>query len=268
MKKIVFFLTILSILASANSLKEIKSKDVIKIGLSRYMPPFSKVNDNGDFTGFEVELARKIASKIVSPKGKILFFPIEQEDRLNAVKSNKVDLLIAAYTRNDERAKQIDFSLPYFSINLATTSLKSKKIRTEGDLVDKKVLVIPNTNSDIYTKKKGISQVFCRDNGECFRRLKAGEADAYMHNIVSVAAIPLMNPEYELGIKQIGNVFMDCVTTQKNNKELLEKVNSIILELAKEGFFRKNYKNTFEPFYKGTVQSKYFLLDDLYNMFH
>ena len=38
-----------------------------------------------------------------------------------------------------------------------------------------------------------------------------------------------------------------------------------LIKLSKEGFFKEAYDNTFEPFYKGTVKRKYFLLDDLYN---
>lgn len=52
---------------------------------------------------------------------------------------------------------------------------------------------------------------------------------------------------------------------QKGNTELLDFINDQLILLNKNGFFRKAYENTFVPFYKGTVDKKYFLLEDLYS---
>ena len=54
---------------------------------------------------------------------------------------------------------------------------------------------------------------------------------------------------------------------QKGNTDLAEAVNQALISLSKEGFFKKAYNDTFEPFYKGTVDKKYFLLDDIYSFF-
>nr|WP_314441922.1 hypothetical protein [uncultured Campylobacter sp.] len=53
---------------------------------------------------------------------------------------------------------------------------------------------------------------------------------------------------------------------QKGNKELLDFINAELVKLSKEGFFKKAYQNTFEPFYRGTADKKYFLLDGIYDL--
>lgn len=267
MKKIVILLALFCAFAFSNTLSEIKQKGVIRIGVSKYMPPFSQLNDNGSFSGFEIDLAKRIAGDILGDGGKVEFIAVEQADRLDVVRQNKVDLLIAAYTRNDERAGLVEFSIPYFSISLATVSKKSANIKNIASMINKKVLVIPKSNSDIYVKKNlAATAVPCKDNGDCYRKLESGEGDVYMHNIVSVATIPIINSSYEIGINQIGEIFMDCVATQKNNHDLINAVNDVILNLSKGGFFKDNYNNTFEPFYRGSLDKKYFLLDDFYRM--
>ena len=45
---------------SANSLEQIKSSNVIRIGVEPNNPPLSQIDRSGNFHGFEVELARKI----------------------------------------------------------------------------------------------------------------------------------------------------------------------------------------------------------------
>ncbi|RKV98531.1 MAG: amino acid ABC transporter substrate-binding protein, partial [Campylobacter sp.] len=53
---------------------------------------------------------------------------------------------------------------------------------------------------------------------------------------------------------------------QKGNQSLLDFINADLIKLSKEGFFKKAYEDTFEPFYRGTADKKYFLLDGIYNM--
>ena len=78
---------------------------------------------------------------------------------------------------------------------------------------------------------------------------------------------PIVDSNVEVNIKNLGdNVFLG-VAVQKGNAELLDTINKGLIALSKEGFFKKAYNNTFEPFYKGTVDKKYFLLDDIYSFF-
>lgn len=268
MKKLLLCLALVLSINSvyANSLTEIKQQNKLRIGLSDKQPPFSQYQD-GEFEGFEVEFAKEIAKAVMSATGitEVEYIPVAQADRFKAVTENKVDLLIAAFTKTPARAKQADFSIPYFSITLGTTSKKSLDIKKQGDLNGKKVLTIGASNSDIWVKNNpNITQIPCKNNKDCFEKLQNGEADAYMHNIVSIATVPLLDDEFEISIPRIGEILFDCVVTQKGNADLLKIVNQKILDLANESFFKEAYNNTFEPFYKGLVDKKYFLLDDLY----
>lgn len=49
---------------SANSLNEIKSSKILRVGVFEAQPPFSQIKENGEFEGFEVDLAKEIAKKI------------------------------------------------------------------------------------------------------------------------------------------------------------------------------------------------------------
>lgn len=271
MKKFLSLLVIAFAFTFANTLDEIKASKTLRIGLSDKQPPFSKLNPDGTFEGFEVEFAKEVAAavaKVVGNDLKVEYIPIAQADRFKAVKENRIDLLIAAFTRTAARAKEADFSIPYFSITLGTTSKKSLAIHKQGDLNGKRVLTIEDSNSDIWVKKNpNIIHVPCKNNMDCYEKLRNDEGDAYMHNIVSIATIPLMSDEYEIGIQRIGEILFDCVVSQKGNKKLLSIVDNKILELADKGYFKEKYDETFEPFYKGTVESKYFILDDLYMAF-
>ena len=255
-------------LLSANTLEQIQADKVIRIGVSEHMAPFSTLQKDGTFTGFEIDFAKEVAKAIVGEGGKIEFIGVPQKERLAYVTDNKVDILIAAYTRNEKRAQVADFSMPYFSINLATVSKKSTGIEHIGDLNGKKVAVIGESNSDVWVRHNpDITPVPCENNKDCYQKVHNGEADAYMHNIVSVAYVPLLDQEFEVSIPKIGETFFDCVVTQKGNDKLVEIIDATIFKLSDEGFFLKKYDETVGPFYNGNIDKRYFLLEDLYKTF-
>lgn len=244
---------------------EIVRNGNVRIGVSPSMPPFSKLN--GDrFEGFEIDFARELVNQIFPSNVSITFIGVEQANRQKAVKNNDVDMLIAAYTVNDERAKEIDFSAPYFSIILSIVAKKSDGIKSEADLRGKKIAAIKNSNSDDWLKKKGHSIVYCANNNECYQKVKNGEAVGFMHNIVSTATIPIIDNEFENALNFSNLSYMDCVATQKGNNALVEKINTGIIHLSKNGFFKNKYNETFVPFYKGALDKKYFILDDIYSL--
>ncbi|WP_297574445.1 transporter substrate-binding domain-containing protein [uncultured Campylobacter sp.] len=267
MKKLLLLLLCLCYSFGAD-FDEIVQNKFVRIGVSPYMPPFSMQNDNGEFEGFEIGFSKVLIEKIFGKDVEVKFIAVQQSDRSKALREDKVDMIVAAYTRNPKRARVVDFSIPYFSINLSVVTPISANIKKISDLYGKRVLTIENTNSDDYLKKVGkFKIVYCQDNKECYNKLRAKDADAFMHNIVSVATIPLINPDYEISIKQIGQSFMDCVAVQKGSTKLLSKINETIIELGQSGFFKESYNNTFKTFYRGTLDCKYFVLDDIYGMF-
>ena len=159
----------------------------------------------------------------------------------------------------------MSFSIPYLSTSLAVVSHGSKGIKSESDLNNRKVLAVAGSNSETYLKSKNIETVSCKSNMDCFQQLSNDTIDAYMHNILSVAVVPLLDNEYKISVKAVGPILFDCIATQKGNDALLNLVNEKILSLSKEGFFNNAYQNTFANFYKGTVEDKFCLLEDVYS---
>ena len=266
MKKLFFVLLSVTCFLSANSLEQIRSQNVIRIGVSPSTPPLSQLDRHGNFSGFEIDLAQELGKAIV-PGGKIELIGVKAADRSSAVVNNQVDLLINNWARTERRAEVMDFSIPYLSLSLAIVAKKNSGITSEADLNNRKVAVIPDTNSEIYLKGKGIQTVSCHNNKECFHIVTDGLADAYMHNILNVSIIPLLDADYEVAVKAVGAILFDCVATQKGNKSLIEIIDNKILELSKQGFFDKAYQHTFANFYKGTVEEDYFLLEEVYSTF-
>lgn len=254
------------IVAFADSLEQIRSKGVVRIGVYDGQPPFSELND-GTFEGFEVTMAQAIANDLFGEKGgRIELVPMKVEDRIPALVNNRVDIVIATITITPERAQQIDFSTPYFSVNLGVLTRKTDRIKSLADLREKRILLESGGTGEAFFKQEGFGNfTFCKIARECYRMLKDGDVDAYATDNLIAMAYPVVDSEVEVPLKTLGKPDFMGIGVQKGNKELLDFVNAELIKLSKEGFFEKAYEGTFNPFYHGAADKRYFLLDGIYS---
>ena len=79
--------------AGADTVAAIKEKGVIRIGVFGDKPPFGYVDANGKNQGFDVEIAKEMAKDLLGSPDKIEFVLTEAANRVEYIKSGKVDVL-------------------------------------------------------------------------------------------------------------------------------------------------------------------------------
>lgn len=269
MKKIFFGLVGASMLF-ANSLEQIKTSGNIRIGVSEDFAPFSSKNADGNYEGFEISLANKVIEGISNNLGSkigITFVALDPSDREKALEDNRVDLVFSNITKTPKREELIDFSIPYLSSTIAAVTKKKDHIKSISDLENKRVLCLKGTVIEKFLRQKGFNNIIdCKNTMDCLVKLQNNVADAYVRTNITIAQFPLLDNTLEMSLDSIGgNVDYTAAGIQKGNKELKKAVDDEILKLSKTGYFKELYSSTLEPFYKGTIDKKYLLLDDLYS---
>ena len=113
MKKVSFCMAVLLSMMTglfANSLDEIRQSKHIKIGVYEAEPPFGKLNEDGSFEGFEVELAKILAERILGEAGgEVEMIPVTNEVRFPMLKNNEADMIVAAVSVTEDRKPLADF---------------------------------------------------------------------------------------------------------------------------------------------------------------
>ena len=251
----------------ANTLSEIRQSGTIRVGVFEAQPPFSKFED-GKFQGFEVTLAEALSKDIFGGKaGKVEFVPVKASERLKVLEENKVDMVLATFTITSERKQVVDFTTPYFAVNIGVLTRKGDKIKTMSDLHGKPIIAESGTTSEAYFKKEGFEIINCATANECYKILKEGKGAGFAHDNLLVLAYAVVDSDTEVNIKNLGVSDFLGIAVSKGNKDLLEFLNGELIKLSKDGFMKKTYDEAIEPYYKGTAEKKYFLLDDLYSLF-
>ena len=137
--------------ALAATLDDIRQRGTIRIGVRQDARPFSYRNDLGEPAGYTVELCRAIAARLKAandlPELKVEYVTVTAEDRFEAVKEGRIDLLCGATTITLSRREQVSFSSPIF-VTGATVLFRSDGPQSFSELDGRKIGVRSATTTE------------------------------------------------------------------------------------------------------------------------
>jgi putative glutamine transport system substrate-binding protein len=121
-------------------IKAIKNRRVLKVGVKVDVPKFGYKNPkNNRIDGFEVDIAKAIAKKILGNKNKVALQAVTAKTRGPLLDTGEVDIIAATFTITDERKKSYNFSDPYFTDGVGLLVKKARKYKSLKDLAGKRI---------------------------------------------------------------------------------------------------------------------------------
>lgn len=231
------------------TLDEIKASGTINIGVFSDKNPFGYVDENGEYQGYDVYFARRIAEDLGV---ELNFVSTEAANRVEYLETGKVDIILANFTVTPERAEKVDFALPYMNVALGVVSPDSRVITDLSELTaDDQVIVISGTTAEDYLIKNNpeirLQKYDTYANAK--NALENGNAAAWANDNTEVIAYALQNEGYTVGIPSLGSQDTIAPAVSKGNETLLSWINDEIKALAGEQFFHKDYEATLTETY-------------------
>ncbi|VXA58301.1 Polar amino acid transport system substrate-binding protein [Acinetobacter proteolyticus] len=246
-----------------SSIEQIKKNGVVRIGVFSDKPPFGYLDAQGKNQGFDVEIAKHVAKDLLGDENKVQFVLTEAANRVEYLKANKVDIIFANFTVTPEREQVVDFAKPYLKVALGVVSPKDKPITDLAQLKDQTLLVNKGTTADSFFSKQHpeIKLQKYEQNTETFDALKDGRGAALAHDNLLVLAWAKENPNYTVGITNLGEQDLIAPAVQKGNKELLDWLNQDLEKLAKQGVIHQAYEKTLKPVYGDGIPAKDLIIE-------
>lgn len=234
------------------TLDEIKESGTVKIGVFSDKNPFGYVDENGDYQGYDIYFGDRLAKDLGVEAE---YVSTDAANRVEYLKSGKVDIILANFTVTAERAESVDFALPYMKVALGVVSPDSALITSADELNGKKLIVTKGTTAETYFSENypDIELVKFDQYTEAYNALLDGRGDAFSTDNTEVLAWALQNDGFSVGIESIGNLDTIAPAVSKGNETLLTWINDEIKTLADEQFFHADYKATLEPVYGSSV---------------
>jgi len=146
------FAALLALPATAQTLDKIKKAGVINLGYIDTAPPFSSADAKGEPQGYSVDLCRAVAQSIANqlkqPQLKTQWVKLTIQNRLEAVRTKRVDIECGTTTWTLARQKLVDFSLVTFVDGGSVLTKLGGRVARISDFEGKKIAVIKGTTTE------------------------------------------------------------------------------------------------------------------------
>jgi len=168
--------------ASAGTLQQVLSRGDLRVGVT-LATPWAIRDDSGDLSGFEIDVARKLAADM---DVMIEFLRYDYDELIRALEAGEIDLIASGLTISPERALHVNFSRPYAisGIGIATNFATTASVENLEQLNDPRYTIaaiadsvaaqlatriFPNARLETYRSETAASEA-----------LIAGDVDIYL----------------------------------------------------------------------------------------
>ncbi len=213
---------------------------VLVMGTNAEFPPFETRGgaDGTEVVGFDVEVARAIAAKAGLP---LRIEDMKFDSLLPALNAGKVDLVLAGMTITEERARNVDFSEPYYKATQVVLVRADSAVPESKEALKGQVIAV-----QLGTTGDGMAaEITGQENVRQFT--SAMDAVVELMNRKVEAVIIDEQPALQFVKKNPGLVLVRLafddefygVAVKKGNAELLAKVNEALAEIAADGRYEQ-----------------------------
>lgn len=212
---------------------------VFKIGLDPEFPPMGYRDTEGNYVGFDIDLAKEVAKRLGMEFEAV---PINWDAKNMELGTGNIDCIWNGFTMTGREGDYL-WTSPYVTNAQVIVVNEKSDIKTAADLAGK-VLALQqgstaenalNSRADI--KDSLANTLFVADNVSALNELKAGGVDAVLVDEVVADYYIAKNP----GLKVIDSIAQESygVGFALGNSALRDKVKTTLQEMAKDGTMKK-----------------------------
>ena len=194
-------------------------------------PPYEMVEDN-NIVGIDPEIAKLIADDLGM---ELVIEDMAFDSIIAAVQTGKADIAMAGMTVTEDRKQNINFSVPYTEAAQVIVVKNDSTIASPDDLAGLTIGVQIGTTGDIYAED--IENATIERYSKYFEAINALNQDKIDAVIVDREPGKVFVSENE-NLKMIDEEFTleeYAIGVNKENTELLEKINASLEKLQAEG---------------------------------
>ena len=235
--------------SAARSLADdVAARGTVRIGVRNDNPPLSFVTEDGEWVGFDVDLAHAIAAQMnLEPELTV----VDGTTRISFLQEGRVDMSIASMNHTRKRDNAIDFSITYFWDNQSFLA-RTGEYTTIDELMGKKVAANAGSSAIpswiAYSEAQGGPSpeiVEFSDKLAAMQALRDGAVEGYTEDNITMLALAAGDPGLEL-LPGGHNPVQFGIGVPNNQSAWRDQVNYALQELWESGVFQEIYSRWFE----------------------
>jgi polar amino acid transport system substrate-binding protein len=146
------------------------------------VPPFAFNDDKGQLVGFDIDIARLVATALFKDPTKVEFVSVSAEGRWPAIESGRADMGVGGTTTYPDRAIRVAFTRPFIDSGISVLVSKKSGIKSLKDLDQDKYTIANLNNPQMADRAKRFfpkTKVLTFDTPSAqFLAVKSGRANA------------------------------------------------------------------------------------------
>lgn len=240
------------------TLKKIKEKGTIVLGVRDSSIPFSYLDDKQSYQGYSIDLCMKIVAAVQKHLGlsslNVTMNPVTSATRIPLMANGTIDLECGSTTNNVERQKQVAFAPTMFVTANRLLAKKSSNIHTLDDMKGKTLVSTAGTaNLKQVTELNGarglgMTILPAKDHAEAFLMVETGRAAAFAMDdilLASLAANSKSPADYAI-TKEALSVEPYGIMLRKDDPAFKKVVDEALANVYKSGEINRIYAKWFQ----------------------
>lgn len=247
---------------AGSTMAEIVAAGEVRVGVKTTVPYFGQANPiTGNFEGLDIEVAKAIAERLFGEDGHATFSEAPTPSREELLMSNKMDLVIATYTINDERAAKVNFAGPYYE---AANGLLVRADNEEfvEDYAGSAALdghaICAGLNSPAYIElqdRPDVELTGFDTEAKCAAAVQQGRVAGYAADSAILLGFLESDPgTYRLVMDTAGPKQPYGIGIAKERTDLCEWVNEQLTDIVESGEWQEMYAATIGTVVEGTPE--------------
>lgn len=219
-----------------------KGDNTFIVGFDANFPPYGYTDDNGDYVGFDLDLAAEVAKR---NNWEIKLQPIDWDSKDMELSSGAIDCIWNGFTQSEDRLDKYTWSDPYVDNSQVFVVAADAGIASQADLAGKVVATQADSSALEALNSEESAELLASfgellvvpDYNTAFMNLEAGAVDAIAMDI-GVA-------QYQISSRDANFVILDdelvseiyAVGFLLGNTELRDQVQKSLDEMMADGTF-------------------------------
>lgn len=259
LKTLIFLITLLVLTGACvvnpivseqpSKLEQAEEAGKMRIGIRFDNPPLSFIDADGNWVGFDVDLAQALADQMNLELEQV---KVDGTTRISFLQEDKIDLAVASMNHTRSRDASVDFSITYFWDNQSFL-IRQGTYQNIDELMGQKVAANAGSSAipswTVYSEEMGGPApefVEFTDKLAAMQALRDGAVEGYTEDNITLLVLAAGDPELEL-LPGGHNPVQFGIGLPEDESKWRDAVNLALQELWKNGTYHEIYQKWFGP---------------------
>lgn len=236
-------------LAQASTLDKVRETGVLRVGSGNATPPMNYIDENGNWTGFDIDLADAMAEKLGV---KVERVAVNNKTRVALLTSGQIDITVSNLSQTRSREEQVDYASPPYLWTAKIFYARKGRYKSIADL-DGAIIGVNQGSNAFFAAPQEIEanggkparMVSFQKNAEGITALRQGKIDAFCQDSPIIAALAAdISNEFEA----VGTGFspgLYGIGVPPDDSKWRDAVSFALQDLIKDGTYEKLYEKWF-----------------------